>query len=451
MSDYADKQWLLLDKNFIYNNALKNKLGFPRYSFSNHLFFLCGDTECVSLGGVMSAYKTSNRFRNFRTVSSDMMADLEKNERAWVYEYQQMDVVRGAKDKVMKEFNEVIKNDKSLERATFRCQCIPLLIGENFESEISKCVNNKCHVHYNKMDHDSSDEIAEKVINDLKSKNVSVLGGQKICVFGATKEYFKEIEIELKKKGIDVVGIFAPNLSGIEKIFEANLWVFIKNNDYDNFYKNLIKKNSNIKHVFLDAPFGIKRFKIFILEIIVRLGLSSDIINESMKEFIRLDKDLEKVIKRTKNYKLLFFADNDALNVLGDPEKFLRAIPVLELLLELGFQIKIAIFVDDDNIGEIKKTMRFLKKYQKIIEMEFCGTYNRYLQNMSDEAVDCVYSGLNIDPRIFSANKNFFSVAILSLGPNSALKWAESILKKCERGKIFPEINNKNIPIFIEA
>lgn len=429
-------------EEFIFNNDMIGRLLYPKFNFPKHIFYHCGDNECSNICGIPNRYFSINKYtRKPINYLHSFKQDKDINERVVLFDYWEKDVVFGAYNKIRDYLDHFDKHCNNY-NFTFRCQCIPLLIGEDFESLVQH-FNNKGNNKYffSKMSLDASDyfamETVKKVINNFKSEKVN--NKQKknrklsVSIFAENDHGFiKEMKFILQLFDIEVAGIYLPNLVNIEKVKNSDLCVFINNEYYREIY-NYIISQFNKKSIILNAPYGITETTNFYKKIVLSLGL-----NFSNKKFGSL---INKYLKKQEQLKLVddkytitLIINKDEIDIFCDTAKFFNSIPLLNFILEGGYGLRIALICDSIIYASLKqKILNTIKTVgtKKNIEFVLLAEKEDLYSLLANNRIDCVLSNLDPDFRLLEHNLNSFSILSARRGYQGAISFWNTLKRKC--------------------
>jgi len=138
---------------------------------------------------------------------------------------------------------------------------------------------------------------------------------------------------------------------------------------------------------------------------------------------------LAQLRERTRRYTLAFVADADELALLLDTTP-LYAYPLLDVLLEMGFAVRLLTPGPGPGLDEARARVA-ARELEGRVSFDVFDDAEGLRRCLSDPAIGAVFSDFTADPRAVAAGRNTFSEADLELGVEGFFRAAERLLRRC--------------------
>jgi hypothetical protein len=251
-----------------------------------------------------------------------------------------------------------------------------------------------------------------------------------VNIVGLSRDPFiRELAEVLGKNQIGINTAVLPDFSEslIEGYFRADLQVLVGNTGSQRLIDSVFSR-LELPSLTLGAPFGFDSSEDFARAIVQAVSPEHEVIlGESVTGARKRWDDLK---KRAANHKVGLVINELDLEVLVDPSRFVRSLPLLSVLEEMGLNLDILLVCSQAHYARLSAQVASLLRRPGRCQI---GHYveEENFHSLLDR-VSCVYSDLRFDARISRAGKLAISSTLFEVGFSGVLRTLERILRRCE-------------------
>jgi len=283
------------------------------------------------------------------------------------------------------------------------CCCTPVVVGEDVKSVVENL--NKMYsrdIVYNDVTVDgSSDKL-------LKAYEPSVKDRKGINLIGFPKgDVLDELSRHIRRQGIEINAVAVPDLTDeiYERCLGAELQVLFPSKVYDKVYD--VIRGMGIPCIEPTAPYGVGNTDRWLRDICERLGVA-----------FKKSAMAHKKIGMTAG---LVLSEEDVERMI-DPSIHYNSIPLLDVLRDMGFKLKILLFCKASRYGVLAKRL-------DADRIDFLNDKDRLDSWL--RGVDAVFSDFRHDMRISRSGKNRISLNVFEMGYEGANRTYLRLEKMC--------------------
>ena len=346
------------------------------------------------------------------------------------------DVIRGNPEKLTRLLEAGAREADKRGRTLFVSNtCVPVVTGEDVESEFRRCTANcsKTALYLtigpSSMVNVFQDLLverrlkAEKRIENEDPKLVNLLG------FSETQD-LEELRGLLGEAGIGVNSVLVPGVSEeiVDSLPRAALNVIRPTSAWEHLYEH-ITKDSKIPSVRPTAPFGMELSRAWLFEIAEALKV--DGAKEAWeRRFAPLRQRWEDLRREAEKYRVgMVVRAREIHNILEPATTW--GVSLISFLEELGMGIDVLLMFENPEQVRIAKRVHEAFSNPERHSIKGFDTLERMLVKLQEMPAEVVFSHHTFDWRVTSTGKNIVSLQHFEAGPEGAIRTTERILNLC--------------------
>jgi MoaA/NifB/PqqE/SkfB family radical SAM enzyme len=442
-----------LQYRFFYYYDTNELLQYSRLITESSILIRCGDIECINaiiplfyfFYGFMPPL---NSYRALHPLSSQLQAKMHFSRLtgdddgliepllavSTALEVTDGHVVFGPEDMIENALNKLLAQRYS--PCIFSHSCINKVIGTDMEGIISRVAEQNwtkivhdCNIGIDQFHRDVArvyDECfrEEAAPKPRRPRSVNLVGFD-------NNQAVRELAATLELCGLSINEICVPDVDrrSMEALGSAELQVLNPVDGYEQIYQSLFYR-LEIPTIMPSAPYGFAASRSWLGEVTRHFDLDLDTHEAFAREFSVWKQELSELTSRAAAYRIGMVLAPADIETLLRPSVFFYAIPVLELLEEMGFSIDFLVTRAADPEAARVKLATLLREPERH-DMTFVSTLRDTRTWLRDTPCQCVYSDVKNDPRLARAGKAGFSLFLFEMGFGGFARSLNRLLNLC--------------------